>query len=147
MTKEHALGFYNLLSLLTLEFAYSGINDILILMVELEDLALTQTELPQIHCNFLHACVAGCLHIVMLCSDNDNLVAHLEDVLKRRQEIRKQLLPQAALKEIHDMETNTVSVSFQLNEDEVEEVDDKVYFKLIEHGFINRVTDLMRNSS
>lgn len=151
MTKDHALGYYNLLLLLTLEFSSSGINDVLILAVELEDIALNESGLSLIQRNFLHSCVAGCLHIVSLLSDNDDLVAHLEGVLKRRRASAQQLLPEKALKEVSASES--APVSFQMSEEGEETsggdpvVDERVYFKLVENGFIIRPNELARNSS
>ena len=150
-TEEHVKGFYTLLILLTLELSPTGIKDILILIVELEDLATSsQTELAIKHINAIHASIAGCLHIVSIISEDDNLKSYIEKVIELRRKSYKHLLPEVALGEEG---AESSGAGFQLADDDDDDDDKKKdesappYFNLIEKGFISHPNELARNSS
>lgn len=156
-TLENMKEFYILLSLLTLEFLATGTKDILILMVELEDFAnSSQTELSARHSSGIHACIAGCLHIVSVISEDDNLKSYIEKVIDVRRKLFKHLLPEGALGEEEGGREGT-GAGFKLADDdeEGEEGEDREkgkeeptpYFNLIEKGFIPHPNEISRNSS
>jgi hypothetical protein len=146
MVTENVRGFYKLLLLIVMEFLSSGMNDVLILSNELEDLALTMADITPTHRNLLHSFVAGSLHVVSLISDNEELVTHLEDVLKRRQLAYPHLLPEKALKDVG------IPVRFNVDDKEEEQSepdasdDNPPYFRLMEKGFIHKLTEPRHSS-
>ena len=149
-TEGHVKAFYTLLFLLTLELSPTGIKDILILIVELEDLATSsQTELVTEHINAIHACIAGCLHIISIVSEDDNLKSYIEKIIDLRRKSYKDLLPEVALGEEG---AESSGAGFQLADDDDDDDDKKKdesapYFNLIEKGFISHPNELARNSS
>ena len=147
LTKENAIGFYILIHLLGLEFAAPGTSDMLVLMVELQDLAISQPELSVKHRHFLHSCVAGCLHFLTIVGDDDNLGSYVEEVIKSRQSTHNHLLPEAMFQE-WDEKTDQNTVQFQIDGHDEEEQDrEEPYFKLVEKQFVHHTTEMMRNSS
>ena len=160
-TLENMKEFYILLSLLTLEFLATGTKDILILMVELEDFAnSSQTELSARHSNGIHACIAGCLHIVSVISEDDNLKSYIEKVIDVRRKSFKHLLPEGALgEEEGEGGREGTGTGFKLADDDEEgegeegengekgKEEPTPYFNLIEKGFIPHPNEISRNSS
>ncbi|XP_003388363.1 PREDICTED: protein EFR3 homolog B-like [Amphimedon queenslandica] len=150
-TEEHVKAFYTLLLLFTLELTPTGIKEILILIVELEDLATSsQTELAIKHINAIHACIAGCLHIVSIISEDENLKSYIGKVIELRRKSYKHLLPEVALGEEG---AESSEAGFQLADDDDDDDEDKKkddsppYFNLIEKGFVSHPNELARNSS
>lgn len=147
LTKKNAIGFYILIHLLGLEFAAPGIADMLVLMVELQDLAISQPELSEKHQHFLHACVAGCLHFLTIVGDDDNLGSYVEEIIKCRQSTHHYLLPEAVFEKWEE-KTDQNTVQFQIDGHNEEEQDrDEPYFNLVEKQFVHHTTEMMRNSS
>lgn len=136
-TTEHAIAFYTLLYLVTIEFLTVGINDILILMMELENVAL---EMSFEHGNFIHACVAGCLHLVSLVSEDNDLVDHLKNIINKRSDSGTDYLMPASLTKIKkDFSASDIESYVKPPK--------SLLFNLIQKGFISHPVDISRNSS
>ena len=83
----NTLAFYQLVFLLTLEFSYQGLSDILVFLHQLQEFAVKEKGLEAHHRVVLHATVAGVLHLASKISRNEVLkTTHIDGVIAKRRE-------------------------------------------------------------
>ena len=117
---ENILAFYQLLFLLTLAFSHKGINDMLLYLNKLQDLAVKERQYPSHHRVALHATVAGILYLVSNVSTNEILKEHVAEIISRRKAMALVLLPDSLF--AFTEEANAEHVRGVVSREEEEEV-------------------------
>ncbi len=83
----NTLAFYQLVFLLTLEFSYQRLSDILVFLHQPQELAVKEKGLEAHHRVVLHATVAGgCAALASKISRNEVLKTHIDGVIAKRRE-------------------------------------------------------------
>ncbi len=100
----NTLAFYQLVFLLTLEFSYQRLSNILVFLHQLQELAVKEKGLEAHHRVVLHATVAGVLHLASKISRNEVLKTHIDGVIAKRRETAPKLLPEAVFVTADEMD-------------------------------------------
>lgn len=128
------VAFYQLLCLLALEFGYSGVGDMVLVVDQLQQLAVSEGQLQPRMRSVLHSCVAGVLYFLSFISDNDSLQSHVADVISTRRSTSPYLLPDTVF-------------SKDMIDGGWENVSSELLFNLRERGLVEMSPELMRNPS
>lgn len=151
--KENVLAFYQLLFLLTLEFSHKGVNDMLLYLSRVQDLAVKEVSYPPRHRLALHVTVAGILNLLAKVSANEILKEHIADVISKREERTPILLPDSLFPPAEEAVTGRASGTFPKEEEiddalkEVTEKGSQLLFQFQLEGFLKTSPVASRGSS
>ena len=131
---DNMVAFYQLLCLLALEFGYSGVGDMVLMVDQLQQLAVTEGKLQPRLRSLLHSSVAGVLYLLSFISDNDSLQSHVAEVISARRSTAPYLLPD-------------VVFGKDMIDGGKEKVKSELLFHLREKGLIDLSSEMARNPS
>ena len=132
--RQNVQAYYSLLCLLTMELGATGVGEVMLVLEQVQAVAVTEGILPSCLRVALHCTVAGVLHLISLITDNSSLKIYVQEVLASRREHFPHLLP------------DSFQWTDSTGDGELAELSPEVLFQLREKGFVQSVS-LQRNSS
>ena len=133
--QQNVQAYYVLMCLLVMEVGTAGVEEMLLVMEQVQVVAVSEGTLPFSLRVALHCTVAGVLHLISLVTDNSSLNTHVNEIAALRRQRCPHLLPDSLFQHTDNC-----------GDDEEAEISAEALFQLRERGFVQSIS-LQRNSS